>query len=323
MATQTANITALYEDVVADLIPYFDNLVLLPNPQLIVNTYNIQGGVGNTMKIPVTTAWTSANSSIGDNEPIIAGASQDFNATAVQLQVVKRGAGTLISEESLEDGGFETVRNAVITRLSRSLAQATDVAGFRIMLTGSDDALTDISDVTVSDDGYSNAALTAANVTADVAVVFSPEAGAYAMKREPTVKMFNDVDQDNYQMVATVRNGFAQVRPEFIRAISTSSVIGDAANVSASLDQFSASVANLRAVNAPTDGAGFYMAAVTPAQELALAKQINGVGGITSGSIGSVSQDLANQALLEGMIGQAVGLRFVRSNNLPGGLATA
>lgn len=320
MATQTANITALYEDVVADLIPYFDNLVLLPNPQLIVNTYNIQGGVGNTMKIPVTTAWTSANSSIGDNEPIIAGASQDFNATAVQLQVVKRGAGTLISQESLEDGGFETLRNAVITRLSRSLAQATDVAGFRIMLTGSGAALTDISDLseTVIDDGYANTALT----TADIAVVFSPEAAAYAMKREPTVKMFNDVDRDNYQMVATVRNGFAQVRPEFIRAISTSSVIGDAANVSASLDQFSTSVANLRAVNAPTDGAGFYMAAVTPAQELALAKQINGVGGITSGSIGSVSQDLANQALMEGLIGQAVGLRFVRSNNLPSGLAT-
>jgi hypothetical protein len=42
------------------------------------------------------------------------------------------------------------------------------------------------------------------------------------------------------------------------------------------------------------------------------------VGGLSSGAIGSVSQDLANQALLEGLIGQAIGARFIRSNNLPG-----
>ena len=84
MATSTGNITALYEDVVADLIPYFDNLVLLPNPQLIVNSYNIQGGVGNTMKIPVTNAWTSANSSVGENQAIIGNADQDFLPTSVR-----------------------------------------------------------------------------------------------------------------------------------------------------------------------------------------------------------------------------------------------
>jgi hypothetical protein len=179
--------------------------------------------------------------------------------------------------------------------------------------------MTDISDLNVTNDGYANTALT----TADVALVMSPEAGAYAVKRDPSVKMFNDVDQDNYQMVATVRNGFAQVRSNFIRAIATSDTIGAAANISASLDQFSTSVANLRAENAPTDGSGFYVALVTPAQELALAKELNGVGGISSGSIGSVAQDLANQALLEGLIGQAIGCRFVRSNNLPSGLATA
>jgi len=319
MATQTANIVALYEDVVADLIPYYDNFVLLPNPSIILNSYNISGGVGNTMKIPVTNAWTAGNSSVGENTEIIGNADQDFLPTSVSLSVNKRGASTLISEESLEDGGFETVRNAVVTRLSRSIAQATDEKGFNVLASGSETALTDISGLNVTNDGYANTALTGA----DVALVMSPEAGAYAVKREPTVKMFNDVNKDNYQMVATVRNGFAQVKSNFIRAIATSNVIGAAAGISASLDQFSTSVANLRGQNAPTDGAGFYIAVVTPAQELALAKELNGVGGISSGSIGSVAQDLANQALLEGLIGQAIGCRFVRSNNLPRDLATA
>jgi len=319
MATQTANIVALYEDVVADLIPYYDNFVLLPNPSIILNSYNISGGVGNTMKIPVTNAWTAGNSSVGENTEIIGNADQDFLPTSVSLSVNKRGASTLISEESLEDGGFETVRNAVVTRLSRSIAQATDEKGFNVLASGSETALTDISGLNVTNDGYANTALTGA----DVALVMSPEAGAYAVKREPTVKMFNDVNKDNYQMVATVRNGFAQVKSNFIRAIATSNVIGAAAGISASLDQFSTSVANLRGQNAPTDGAGFYIAVVTPAQELALAKELNGVGGISSGSIGSVAQELANQALLEGMIGQAIGCRFVRSNNLPRDLATA
>jgi len=319
MATYTANITALYEDVVADLIPYYDNFVLLPNPSIILNSYNISGGVGNTMKIPVTNAWTAGNSSVGENTEIIGNADQNFLPTSVSLSVNKRGASTLISEESLEDGGFETVRNAVVTRLSRSIAQATDEKGFNVLASGVETAMTDISDLNVTNDGYANTALTGA----DVALVMSPEAGAYAVKREPTVKMFNDVNKDNYQMVATVRNGFAQVKSNFIRAIATSNVIGAAAGISASLDQFSTSVANLRGQNAPTDGAGFYIAVVTPAQELALAKELNGVGGISSGSIGSVAQDLANQALLEGLIGQAIGCRFVRSNNLPRDLLTA
>ena len=319
MATGTANITALYEDVVADLIPYYDNFVLLPNPSIILNSYNISGGVGNTMKIPLTNSWTAGNSSVGENTAIIGNADQDFLPTSATLSVTKRGAGTLISEESLEDGGFEMVRNAVVTRLSRSIAQATDQKGLNVLASGTETAMTDISDLNVTNDGYANTALT----TADVALVMSPEAGAYCVKRDPSVKMFNDVDQDNYQMVATVRNGFAQVRSNFIRAIATSDTIGAAANISASLDQFSTSVANLRAENAPTDGSGFYVALVTPAQELALAKELNGVGGISSGSIGSVAQDLANQALLEGLIGQAIGCRFIRSNNLPSGLASA
>jgi hypothetical protein len=177
--------------------------------------------------------------------------------------------------------------------------------------------MTNLANVTVGMDGLS----ATANVGAcELSYVMSPEAMAYATKREPTVKMFEQINRDQIEMVATLRNGFKQVHPTFIRAIATKAGINQAN--AASLDFFSTSVANLRAANAPTDGFGFYAAVVTSGAELALSKELNGVGGISSGSIGSVSQDLANDALLKGLIGQAIGCTFVRSNNTPTGLAS-
>lgn len=315
MATTTSQISELYADVVADLIPYYDDAVLLPNPSLIVNSYNLSGAIGNQMKIPLTNSWPDGNVAIGENTDLI-NSGFDFNPTSATLSVSKKSAGSTISEEALEDGGLDTVRNALVTRLSRSIAQATDVEGMRVMLSGGTAALTDIANINVSNDGNTSGEIT----TADLAVVFSNEAMAYAIKRDPSVKMFNDIQNDNHDFVATLRNGFAQVRSNFIRAVATQSGVGSS---TASLAQFSQSVANLRAENAPADVGGFYYAVVTPAQELALASELNGVGGIASGSLASISQDLANQALLEGLIGQAVGLRFVRSNNLPSGIASA
>lgn len=313
MATTSASLQALYEDIVADLIPYYDNAVLLPNPQLILNTYNISGGVGNTMKIPTHTAWTTGTT-VSEGAAIIAGAGiSDFASSPVSLAVSKRGAGSFVNEEALEDGGLATVRSAVLTQLTRAIAQSTDRAGFNVMLSGVEATLTDMDDINVSNDGASNVALAGA----DIAIVFSPEAGAYAVKRDPQVKMFNDVNRDRYDIVATVRNGFAQVRPEFIRAVCSSTDISEAnASLRCSLDMVSKAVANLRKVNAPTDGAGFYAAVVTAAQEFHLAAQLNGVGGLSTGAIGDLSM-VGNQAIIDGLIGQAVGCRFVRSNNLP------
>ena len=315
MATTTSQISELYADVVADLIPYYDDAVLLPNPSLIVNSYNLSGAIGNQMKIPLTNSYPDGNVAIAENSDLI-NAGFDFNPTSATLSVSKKSAGSTISEEALEDGGMDTVRNALVTRLSRSIAQATDVEGMRVMLSGGTAALTDIANINVSNDGNTSGEIT----TADLAVVFSNEAMGYAIKRDPSVKMFNDIQNDNHDFVATLRNGFAQVRSNFIRAVATQSGVGSS---TASLAQFSQSVANLRSQNAPADVGGFYYAVVTPAQELALASELNGVGGIAGGAISSVSQDLANQALLEGLIGQAVGLRFVRSNNLPSGIASA
>lgn len=319
MAVTTGTLTSLYEDIVADLIPYYDNAVLLPNPSLIVNSYNLEGAVGNQVKIPVTDAWGSGGSSLTENASIITAAGEDFGPSNVSLSVNKRGAGSRVSTESLEDAPG-TVAQATTTRIARAIAQNTDIAGFRVMLSGGETALTDIANINVSNDG-----LVAADLTgADLAVVFSPEAGGYAVKRAPSVKMFEDIDTDSVEFVATVRNGFAQIKTDFIRAVASSNVIGESnTTIRASLDQFSKSVAELRNVNAPTDASGFYVACVTPAQELHLAKELNGVGGISNGSIGSVAQMAANDALLQGLISVAIGCRFVRSNNLPRDLASA
>lgn len=318
MASFTANITALYEDVVADLMPYFDNAVLLPNPAIIMNTFNIAGGTGNQVKIPVTNSWTAALSAVTENSSILGVNDQDFKPDAISLSTKKRGAGTLISEESLEDGGIALVRQAVLTRLSRSLAQATDTVGMRVALTGAETALADanaISGVDIFGASLGDLAGT------DLGIVMSPEALAYAVKRDPVVKMFNDVDKDNYQMVATVRNGFARVYTDFIKAVRSSNVAAANATVACNLNFISEAVSSLRSDNAPTDAAGYYIALVTPTQELHLAKQLNGIGGLSTGAVGALS-DIGNRALLDGLIGQAVGCRFFRSNNLPKNLSS-
>jgi len=319
----TTNVTALYEDIVADLIPFYDNMVLLPNQQLIVNSYNIAGGTGNQMNIPRVNAWTTGATIDAGNKIIDTGGDDqadpvnDFAPTSVTLSTTKKGTGTLVNLEDFEDGGMDTVRNAVVTRLARAIAQSTDIEGFRVAGFG-DDYVADLANVNVGMDGLASGA----NVgLCELGFVMSPEALGYAVKRDPEVKFFEDVNKDQVQYVATLRNGFAQIRSEFIRAVATKEGIGQAN--AASLDYFSTSVANLRAVNAPTDGAGFYAAVVTPGQELALAKELNGVGGISSGSIGSVAQGLANDALLRSLITQAIGCSFIRSNNTPTGLASA
>lgn len=318
MSTNSTAINDLYADVVADLIPFYDNMVLLPNQALILNSYNIAGTAGDTVRIPTHDAYT-AGATVSEGAAIITGASvSDFATSSASITVVKRGAGSFVTEESLEDGGMATVRTAITTQLSRAIAQATDIAGFRVALTNAEAALTDISDANVTLVGPAAGALTGA----DIAVVMSPEAMGYAMKREPSLKMFNDVDRDRHDMVATVRNGFVQVRDNFINGVVSSNVASEGtADIRCSLDSVSLAVTNLRTANAPTDASGFYIACVTPAQEYHLASELNGVS-VSSGAIGDLSV-LGNGALVDGLIGQAVGCRFFRSNNLPTGLATA
>jgi len=320
MAT-TTNVGNLYEDIVADLIPYYDNMVLLPNPQLIVNSYSIEGSLGNQMNVPVTNAWTTGSTVLPHAKIIDTGGDDqadpinDFAPTSVTVSTTKKASGTLVANEDIEDAGGQ-VASAVTTRLARALSQSVDKEGFNVISSNGVADLTNLANVNVGMDGLS----ATANVGAcELGLVMSPEAIAFASKRGATVKMFEQINRDQIEFVSTIRNGYKQIQSSFIRAIATKAGIGQAN--AATLDMFATSVANLRAANAPGDAGGFYAGIITPGQELALSKQLNGVG-VASGTIGSVAQDMANDALLKAMITQALGINFYRSSNTPTGLAS-
>ena len=94
-----------------------------------------------------------------------------------------------------------------------------------------------------------------------------------------------------------------------IRKLSDVSAIGSG---QLTLADFAKSVANLRAGNYPGMASGMYSAFIAPSTEYSVASQLNSV---TQSSIGDLSA-IGNRALLTGIIGQAAGVEFYRSNNL-------
>jgi len=311
--TTSSLFNVLFEEVSADLIPYYDNSVLLPSPTLIVNSYNLEGAVGNKMRIPVTNAWGLASSAIGEGTDISGtpGTNPDFAPTAVDLAVNKRGAFSYVNMEALEDGGVETVRNSVVTRLSRMLAQSTDEAGFRVMLNNTETAPANASDL----DGTTGNNIELVNTITgnqDICPVFSPEAMGYAVKRSAELKSFEDVSFDRIEMVSTLRNGFAQIQKDYIKAVAGNTQVGATAQ-KATLGNFGEAVAKLRDVNAPTDASGFYYAAISAAVELQLVDQLTHIA--NGGTVGSLSA-LGDRVLIDSLVGQASGIRFLRSNNI-------
>jgi hypothetical protein len=298
MATTSTDIQDLYANIVADVVPFYEDAVLLPNALFMGTQYNIENTAGNTVQIPLVNDWTDA-SSVAAGGSIATANTDDFDPTSVSLTLTKKGKATDVHSEALEDGGAAMVEGQIITRLSRGLAQATDITGFAAMDTA----------FAANEDGAS-----AAYASYEANMVVSPEAFAYGIKRQPTVNMFYNVDTDTHQFRATIRNGFANLRSAFGRRVSSNAVVGDAtANTVVDLADFAKAVANLRAANAPTMGNGLYPAFIGPATENAILAQL---GNVSSATIPSLSE-LGNQALMMGAVGQAVGCMFFRTNNLP------
>lgn len=314
MSTNSANLlNKLFEEVSGDLIAHYDNSVLMPSSELISNSYNLVGSVGNKMRLPITNAWTTGASGINESADIAgeAGAIQDFNPTAVDLAVTKRGSFSYVTAEALEDGGLSTVSNAVSLRLARSIAQSTDQSAFKYMLNNTDTAPTTMAELDGADSNVEcvNNTLTG---NLDLCPVFSPEAMAYAVKREPELKMWEDVKLDQTSMVATMRNGFAQIQRDFIRAVAGNTTLGGSGQ-KATLAAFGTAVGKLRESNAPTDASGYYYAAISPSIENQLIDQLTHIAnGSTVGSLSSTG----DRVLMDALVGQAVGVRFLRSNNI-------
>jgi hypothetical protein len=296
MSTNTVGIQDLYAEIVADLAPFYADATLIDNEALIIQRYDIAGQSGNTLRIPVTNAYV-VGGTVDEGNSITAAATSDLNPSNVTITMAKRGVGTDVTQEAIEDGGMDTVKNAVLTRLSRGLALATDDAGW-------------VQCNTSFTTQTGNASLTGANSV--VNFVFSPMALGMAKKRLPTVNMWFDPDTDKTEFRASVRNGFTAVYPTFGVRMNDDSRIGSA---TLTLDEVAKAVAELRSVNAVEGSDGLFVSVIAPSSEYSIASQLNSV---TQAAIGSLS-DIGNRALLTGLIGQAGGVTFYRSNRLPQG----
>ena len=306
--TGDSQIAAMYTDIMGDLAVYFNNMVLLPNASLIALNYPISGAVGNTVKIPVQRSYDPAEI-VPEARDIIPDFANDFGTDPVMLEVAKRGAGTFITSEAVEDGGASVVTSSVVNQLAQALAQATDIAGFQTLLTGAEGTLADSDSVNVETVG-------AGTGEADYCLVMSPQAAAYAAKRAPSVNMDADINADGWVTTGTARNGFAQVRPEFI--VGMASTTGTGAGIT--VDHVAEAVAKLRSANAPTGADGNYVGVLSPWQEYALGKEL-----ATAGSNGFIQNPsvIGNQTLATGAIGTLLGVTFYRSNNMPQGVTVA
>jgi len=302
MATTSTTVQELYTDIVADLQAYFSDAVLLPNSQFVMNSFNISGSAGNTVRVPITNTYTDAGT-VSAGASIKGAANSIFNPGEVDISMVKYGVGSDVHEEALEDGGLAVVRNALLDRLSGGLAQAVDVAGFVALRDAGGNS-------TINQDG--NASLSGAGNHTNI--VMDPSALGYAAKREPQVRMWYNPDTDVHEFRASTRAGFAAIwngdSSTFgIRKLNDVSAIGSG---QLTLGDFAKSVANLRAGNYPGMASGMYAAFIAPSTEYSVASQLNSV---TQASIGDLSA-IGNRALLTGLIGQAAGVEFYRSNNL-------
>ena len=269
--------------------------VLLPNPQLIVNQMNVAGQSGDQVRFPLTNTYSDAVT-VAEGTSIIGTASSQSNLspTAANISFVKKGIATDVTAESLEDGGFDVVRNAVLTRLSGGLAGATDTSILAVAKAG----FTTHAD---TGEGGSNADFT-------TNLIMSPEALAYASKRAPSVASWYNPNKDVTEMRGTLRDGSAVLRGG--QKITAHGTIGTAV---ANVEAIAKGVANLRSSNAPTGIDGAYAGIIDPAFEFAINKQIAGLGGTTVGSL----SDIGNNALRNALVDLVAGVRLFRSNNLP------
>ena len=307
--TTSTTVAQLYTDLVADLVPFFMNATLLPNSALVRNSINMVGETGGTVRFPVTNPYTNA-SVVLEGDPI--GNASNLQPTNVNIDLVKRGVGSDVTLEALSDGGYDLVYRSTLQRIGGGLAQATDIAGLLVAADGFDpDTAGNNADVGTA----------SALATSSVNLIMSPEALGYAVKDEgPMVETWYDVNTQTHQFRGSIRDGYAAINPKMgVRMTGLNTVGTSVDTIGFNISSVAQGVSLLRVQNAPTLDNGNYIAVIDPAAEFALNEQVALAGG--TAAIGSLS-DIGNQAFYDGLIGQAVGAAFFRSNNVPAGNET-
>tara|TARA_R110000803_G_scaffold210382_1_gene281993 strand:- start:145 stop:1056 length:912 start_codon:yes stop_codon:yes gene_type:complete len=296
--TTSVTVTELFNDLVADLVPYFMNATLLPNSSLIRNSINMVGQTGNAVRFPTTNAYTNAGTVL--EEGSIGSASNLDTGPAIVATLIKKGVGSNVSLEALSDGGYDLVYRATLQRLGGGLAQASDLAGF---VTAATAFTTEVGTISVADTSTRN-------------VIMSPDALGYAVKDDgPLVETWYDVNTQVHQFRGSIRDAYVAIRPEFGVRMTALNTIGTAFGaIGADISSVALGTTTLRVQNAPTLDNGNYIACIDPAMEYAINEQVALAGG--SAAVGSLS-DIGNRAFYDGLVGQAVGCAFFRTNNLP------
>ena len=295
--TTSTNVAQLYTDLVQDLVPYFMNSTLLPNSELVRNSINMVGESGGVARFPITNEYTNA-SDVAEGGSI--GNASNLIPTAASITLQKRGVGSDVTLEALSDGGYDLVYRSTLQRIGGGLAQATDIAGF---LTAATAFTTEVGTASSADTSTNN-------------VIMSPDALGYAVKDEgPMVETWYDVNTQTLQFRGSIRDGYVAIRPAFGVKMTALNAVGTAfGSIGADISSVALGTSQLRVQNAPTLDNGNYIAVIDPAMEYAINEQVALAGG--SAAVGSLS-DIGNKAFYDGLVGQAVGCAFFRSNNLP------
>lgn len=293
-STGSDTIAQMYADIVQDLVPYYLDKTLLQNSAIIRMQLNVEGQGGGQIRIPVATVPTAA-AVINEGDSILAGSNGNLTPVAKNITFAKRGAASDVTQEAVEDGLFDNVVGATLDRLSGVLATGTDSAGTALMKTSF-----------TNNDG-----VTGANVKFTQSFIMSPDAMAFGTARTPTVNTWFNPNLDLHEFRATTRNGFTVLDSRFGRTIK-SAALGES-QAEANVQAVATSVANLRSVNAPVGADGNYVGVIDAGLELAINKQIAGVGGSTVGAL----SDIGNNALRNAFASVLAGCTLYRSNLLP------
>ena len=293
-STGSDTIAQMYADIVQDLVPYYLDKTLLQNSAIIRMQLNVEGQGGGQIRIPVATVPTPA-ASVAEGASILAASNSNLTPVAANITFSKRGSASDVTQEAVEDGLFDNVVGATLDRLSGVLATGTDSAGTALMKTSF-----------TNNDG-----VTGANVAFTQSFIMSPDAMAFGTARTPSVNTWFNPNLDLHEFRATTRNGFAVLDSRFGRTIKSAVLGGTQAE--ANVQAVATSVANLRSVNAPVGADGNYVGIIDAGLELAINKQIAGVGGSTVGAL----SDIGNNALRNAFASVLAGCTLYRSNLLP------
>ena len=255
------------------------------------------GESGGVARFPITNDYTNA-ADVAEGGAI--GNASNLIPTAASITLQKRGVGSDVTLEALSDGGYDLVYRSTLQRIGGGLAQATDLAGF----------------VTAATAFTTEVGTASTDATSSRNVIMSPDALGYSVKDDgPLVETWYDVNTQTHQFRGSIRDGYVAIRPNFGVRMTALNAVGTAFGaIGADISSVALGTSTLRVQNAPTLDNGNYIACIDPAMEYAINEQVALAGG--SAAVGSLS-DIGNRAFYDGLVGQAVGCAFFRSNNLP------